>query len=137
MEQNNGTWRLFVKVLANEPPSLHVIEHKASSTVGAVLAAVEASCDEPAANLALVYDGTELPAKSKLHDCGLSDGVTVHVICRRRTLRLRENNQSRLESFFGASFSHTSTFKKPVEQKGKGKSKGKALAGNAAKKQKK
>ena len=46
-----------------------------------------------------------------------------------------KNNQSRLESFFGASFSHTSTFKKPVEQKGK--SKGKGLAGNAAKKQKK
>ena len=49
-----------------------------------------------------------------------------------------KNSQSRLESFFGAGVSHSSTYKKPVETaKGKGaKGKGKALAGNAAKKMK-
>ena len=49
-----------------------------------------------------------------------------------------KQQQSRLESFFGASFTSSSTFKKAPEPKGKGvKGKGKALAGPAAKKLKK
>lgn len=47
-----------------------------------------------------------------------------------------KGNQGRLESFFGATTTHSSTFKKPVPAKGKGKAKGKALSGPAAKKQK-
>ncbi len=50
-----------------------------------------------------------------------------------------KNSQVRLESFFGAPVMHSSTFKKPVEPKGKG-AKGKggpSKGGPAAKKQKK
>jgi len=48
-----------------------------------------------------------------------------------------KNSQVRLENFFGASFTHSSTYKKPEPPKGKGKQKGKAPSGPGAKKQKK
>lgn len=49
-----------------------------------------------------------------------------------------KGNQGRLESFFGAGVSHSSTFKKKPEEKGKGKQKaGAKLGGPAAKKMRK
>ena len=87
-------WRLFVKVLVAEPPLLHVLEHASSGSVGSLLSRLQAVCAEPTANLSLVYDGAELPHEAVLRACGLTDGATVHVICKRRTLRLRERDAS-------------------------------------------
>ena len=83
--------RLFCKILVAEPPelpTLQIIESiEQSASVEQVLARVE--CSEPVAHLALVFDGVELAPSASLRACGLSDGATIHVICKRRTLRLR------------------------------------------------
>eukprot|EP00966_Prymnesium_polylepis_P189304 4385774-Prymnesium_polylepis.1 len=79
--------RLFLKVLISEPPHLQQHEAKPEASVESVLAAVRS--EEPAAHLALVLEGAELPRARALAACGVSDGATLHVICTRRTLRLR------------------------------------------------
>ena len=88
---SSTSMRLFCKILVAEPPelpTLQIIESiEQSASVEQVLARVE--CSEPVAHLALVFDGVELAPSASLRACGLSDGATIHVICKRRTLRLR------------------------------------------------
>ncbi|KAL1499508.1 hypothetical protein AB1Y20_011711 [Prymnesium parvum] len=79
--------RLFLKVLLHDPPSLQQLSATPEQTVSELLAAVQ--CDEAAAHLALVREGVELPRSSSLAACGIADAATLHVICTRRTLRLR------------------------------------------------
>ena len=80
--------RVFLKVLISEAaPHLQQLTAQPEDTVGSVLEAVR--CDEPVTHLALVREGVELERTSTLAVCGVADGAMLHVICTRRTLRLR------------------------------------------------
>ena len=68
--------KIFAKLLVSEPPSLHVLDVSAASTVEALLARVEGACAEPAANLSLVHEGAELPHESTLRACWRVESTT-------------------------------------------------------------
>ena len=82
--------RIFAKILSaddSNAPTLRVLDLPSCTTVQTVLEMLENT--EPAANLVLILDGIELPLNAALPSCGVIDGTTLHVVCKRRTLRLR------------------------------------------------
>jgi hypothetical protein len=88
----SSTLRLYCKVLVVDPPTLVKLDVAPSATVLSVLQRIE--CGEPAANLALVHEGDELRTDATLEAKGISNNATLHVICTKRTLRLRAPSDS-------------------------------------------
>ncbi|KOO33891.1 hypothetical protein Ctob_011754, partial [Chrysochromulina tobinii] len=89
---SSSTLRLYCKVLVVDPPTLVKLDVAPSATVLSVLQRIE--CGEPAANLALVHEGDELRTDATLEAKGISNNATLHVICTKRTLRLRAPSDS-------------------------------------------
>jgi len=89
---SSSTLRLYCKVLVVDPPTLVKLDVAPSATVLSVLQRIE--CGEPAANLALVHEGDELRTDATLEGKGISNNATLHVICTKRTLRLRAPSDS-------------------------------------------
>ena len=85
------SFRVFLKVLTDESSGqLQQLDASPADTVDSILARIDSV--EPASNLSLVLDGSELARSSQLRSHGVTDGMTLHVICRRRTLRLRSQD---------------------------------------------
>jgi hypothetical protein len=77
----------IAKLLCNEPPTLESVAFAPGDTVLEVLARLEGAC-EPPGNLAMLHAGVELGRERTMRDCGVSAGAVLHVIARRRSLRL-------------------------------------------------
>ena len=89
---SSSSLRVYCKVLVVDPPTLVKLDVAPSATVLSVLQRIE--CGEPAANLALVHEGDELRTDATLEGKGISNNATLHVICTKRTLRLRAPSDS-------------------------------------------
>ena len=77
----------MAKLLCNEPPTLESISFSRSDTVAEFLARLDGAA-EPPGNLALLHSGVELARDQTMGECGVADGAVLHVIARRRSLRL-------------------------------------------------
>eukprot|EP00962_Isochrysis_galbana_P004573 scaffold1247_cov101-Isochrysis_galbana.AAC.1 len=79
----------IAKLLCNEPPTLQSVSFAPGDTVREVLARLDGAC-EPPGNLAMLHAGVELGRERTMRECGVSAGAVLHVIARRRTIRLQQ-----------------------------------------------